>query len=221
MNFDIFFATGTSARPARRRAYSGIISAKMNVLLKTAAILLASLLVAPPAAAQAGKPPADGTVVAGEVGKRLERAVAEASKDFWGAVLVAQGGKVTLAKGYGGALDVIEYGWNWANRGATGVVTTVHDLLRWDQALRGTKVLPKAALAKLYRPEKSGYAYGWEVGQTRRKTAFARHGGATRGFGAYYLRLLDENVVIAVVGARSDEAQKIAERLEATLFPGK
>lgn len=44
----------------------------------------------------------DGTVVAGELGKRLDRAVGEgAGGPFWGTVLVARRGKVLLAKGYG------------------------------------------------------------------------------------------------------------------------
>jgi CubicO group peptidase (beta-lactamase class C family) len=43
----------------------------------------------------------DPTVVEGELGKDLDRAVTEKAKEFWGAVLVARQGKVVLAKGYG------------------------------------------------------------------------------------------------------------------------
>ncbi len=43
----------------------------------------------------------DATVVSGEAGRRLDQIVKDASKDFWGSVLVASKGKVALAKGYG------------------------------------------------------------------------------------------------------------------------
>ena len=65
------------------------------------------LLLLPGAAARAAAgddplPPGDGTVVEGEVGRALDAAVLDATKgEFWGAVLVARGGKVLLAKGYG------------------------------------------------------------------------------------------------------------------------
>ena len=45
--------------------------------------------------------PKDGTVVDGPLGRDLDRAVTDTSKDFWGSVLVARQGKVALAKGYG------------------------------------------------------------------------------------------------------------------------
>lgn len=62
--------------------------------------ILALLLLA--GAAGAKEEEKDGTVVAGELGKRLDEAVAKATGgQFWGAVLVARDGEVVLAKGYG------------------------------------------------------------------------------------------------------------------------
>jgi CubicO group peptidase (beta-lactamase class C family) len=43
-----------------------------------------------------------GTIVLGELGKKLDSVVASVGKGkFWGSVLVARDGKVLLAKGYG------------------------------------------------------------------------------------------------------------------------
>lgn len=44
-----------------------------------------------------------GTVVVGELGERLEAAVAAAAPDYWGTVLVASGGRPVFVRGYGPA----------------------------------------------------------------------------------------------------------------------
>lgn len=70
-------------------------------VLACAVAFLASVA-APPALAKEPKPGKDPTVVAGDLGRRLDAAVAKAGgTSFWGAVLVARGGQVLLAKGYG------------------------------------------------------------------------------------------------------------------------
>lgn len=62
------------------------------------ASFLAVLLLAAPALA------GDENVVKGELGEKLDRTVQLTTKGgFWGAVLVAKGGEVVLAKGYGNA----------------------------------------------------------------------------------------------------------------------
>ena len=45
-----------------------------------------------------------------------------------------------------------EWHWGWGYRGMGGVVSTVHDLHRWDRALRSGKVLDDATREILYRP---------------------------------------------------------------------
>ncbi len=69
-------------------------------VLALACAWAAMLALAPCALAANG----DGTVVKGEIGKRLDEVVARAGEGgFWGAVLVARKGEVLLAKGYGAA----------------------------------------------------------------------------------------------------------------------
>ncbi len=63
-------------------------------------VLLPCLLALAAAAPAQRRVPA-GTVTDGELGTRLDDVVARSAPAFWGAVLVAIGGKVVLAKGYG------------------------------------------------------------------------------------------------------------------------
>lgn len=63
-----------------------------------ARVLLLCLLLAVVGRAQRAP---SGTVVKGELGARLDRAVTGVAADYWGAVLVAIRGEIVLAKGYG------------------------------------------------------------------------------------------------------------------------
>lgn len=70
----------------------------MRARWMTAALALgAAVAPAPPAAAKDSEEP----IVAGDLGKAVETAVEEAAPSFWGSVLVARGGEIVFAKGYG------------------------------------------------------------------------------------------------------------------------
>ncbi len=91
----------------------------------------------------------------------------------------------------------------WHLKGNGGVLSTVEDLLKWDAALRGAKVLSAEAIEKLHNPkrrkgedENPYYAYGWDMFKTPRGTMIARHNGTNGIFFADMHRYLDENVVI-------------------------
>ncbi len=118
----------------------------------------------------------------------------------------------------GGRGTALEYGWNWLNKGATGVVTTILDLQRWDQALSGDKVLDKARREKLFRPGEGRYAYGWFVEDSPRGTVWVHHGGATRGYRAHLSRYPDENAMIAVLSNETGEPDDLTAKLEGALF---
>lgn len=85
----------------------------------------------------------------------------------------------------------------WGYRGCGGVVASTADMLAWDRALRGKKLLSKRALEQLYQPAKDGYALGWEVGNGPFGRE-AQHGGSVLGVTTHYLRLLDRDVVVAI-----------------------
>ncbi|MDM7922835.1 MAG: serine hydrolase [Pyrinomonadaceae bacterium] len=91
----------------------------------------------------------------------------------------------------------------WHLRGNGGLLSTTEDLAKWSVALRGEKILSKAAKKKLHHPRlRAGetdnpyYAYGWDVLKTRRNTFVARHNGTNNIFYADMHRYLDERLTI-------------------------
>ena len=87
-------------------------------------------------------------------------------------------------------------------------------MFRWDQALRGNKILSRAAKAEFYKPALRSYALGWFVRRTGTGLRVS-HGGGVKGIVVHYVRLLDENIVVAVVCSYSpkEHPQRLAESL--------
>jgi len=112
--------------------------------------------------------------------------------------------------------DAIDYHWNWGNRGATGVVTTVADLHRWDRALRGDAVLDDKSREQMFAPVKATYGLGWFIRGDKGKRV-AAHDGATGGYHASLVRGLDEDFFIAVVGKDDGTPGKVEQALTAAL----
>lgn len=108
--------------------------------------------------------------------------------------------------------------WGWGYRGMGGVVTSVHDLLRWDRALRGDKILGKDAKDALYTPALEKYAYGWRVEATERGTRKASHSGSVAGYGTNVVRYLEDDVVVFVLGNDPAAAHRVTGALESLLF---
>ncbi len=66
---------------------------------------------------------------------------------------------------------------------AGALYSTVEDLARWDHALHDGKLISKASYARMFTPEKDGYAYGWMVGTlsgARRSNTGAASTGSSR-----------------------------------------
>ena len=87
---------------------------------------------------------------------------------------------------------------------AGSLVSAVDDLARWDAALYTDRLLPPAALDRMWTPytlkngKSTGYGYGWAIGTLRGHRAI-EHGGGIPGFSTYALRLPDERVYVAVL----------------------
>ncbi|HYC76923.1 MAG TPA: serine hydrolase domain-containing protein [Planctomycetota bacterium] len=86
---------------------------------------------------------------------------------------------------------------SWGYRGSGGAVATVQDMYLWDRALRGDAILSERAKAELYAVGLKDYALGWNVRRTSDGVR-AEHGGGVRGVVTHYLRLLDQDVVVAL-----------------------
>jgi CubicO group peptidase (beta-lactamase class C family) len=103
--------------------------------------------------------------------------------------------------------------------GAGDLYSTAADLVRWDRALEGDKLLKAPARTKLFTPEKSNYAYGWIVTKTHNR-ASQMHGGGIDGFSTVITRFPEERlVVIALSNNTSPLTVKIGRDL-AAIFLG-
>ncbi|MBI4880177.1 MAG: beta-lactamase family protein [Planctomycetes bacterium] len=117
-----------------------------------------------------------------------------------------------------GSFTAADWHWGWGYRGMGGVVTTLFDLLRWDQALRGDKILGEKARKDLYTPALEGYACGWKVDRTSRGTRKAHHSGGVAGYGVNIARYLEEDVAIFVLSNDGGKAHAVTGALEELLF---
>src|SRR6185295_1699330 len=108
-----------------------------------------------------------------------------------------------LAYGIGGGLvrDPREYGSDWGELGASGVVTSVLDLWKWELALRGDRILDdssKALMWSAYMPLAPGidYGYGWRLQRSARGGQVVWASGNDRCFSAMFRRYLDDHLTV-------------------------
>jgi hypothetical protein len=99
-----------------------------------------------------------------------------------------------------------------------GVVTTSLDVLAWDRALRGDKVLGDAAKAKLYAPALEGYACGWVVSTTDRGTTRVEHSGGVRGYGVQIARWLEDDAIVVVLSNGKTNPTAVEKTIAEILF---
>ncbi|MGH7162940.1 MAG: serine hydrolase domain-containing protein [Planctomycetota bacterium] len=85
----------------------------------------------------------------------------------------------------------------WGYRGAGGAVVSCREMLAWDRALRADKLLSKAAKEKYYDAGLNDYALGWFVDRNHGGVRYW-HSGAVGQTVTYYLRALDDDVVVAL-----------------------
>jgi CubicO group peptidase (beta-lactamase class C family) len=94
---------------------------------------------------------------------------------------------------------------------AGSLLSTVGDMLRWNTALFGGKVVSQASLEKMIAPyelndgESTGYAYGIGVREVRGKHTIA-HGGGIFGFSTDALYIPEEKIFVAVLSNNAGSA---------------
>ncbi len=121
--------------------------------------------------------------------------------------------------------DMADYAYSWSFRGATGVVSTAEDMIRWSDALLGDGVLDRDARAKLFEPVRDDYACGWYVMTTRGGQVKQCHSGAAAGARCYFARV--EEVDAAYVILLNDCSQgsllefTLSNAIDAVLFDGR
>lgn len=109
-----------------------------------------------------------------------------------------------------------------ATLGDGGIYTSVDDLLHWDAALDGERLVDRATLTLATTPpvllaDSSQYGFGWFVDTYRGQRRW-RHNGETSGFTNAIQRFPDRHTTIVVLTNRNGgEPWTIAERI-ADLF---
>jgi CubicO group peptidase (beta-lactamase class C family) len=109
--------------------------------------------------------------------------------------------------------------------GDKNVYTTPRDLLRWDRALSDTTFLSAKSLQSSYQPysnEKPGvknYGFGWHMNIYPNGKKMIFHNGWWHGSNASFIRLIDEDATIIVIGNRRTNAVYKAKYLVNTFAP--
>ena len=119
----------------------------------------------------------------------------------------------------GGSFERTDQSQTSAVLGDGGIYSSVEDLYRWDQAFYTEKLVHASTLQQAFTPavlndgKKTGYGFGWEVGEYQGlKTV--RHGGSTIGFRTEILRIPDKKFTVIVLTNRNGgKPADIANRL--------
>lgn len=122
---------------------------------------------------------------------------------------------------------------NWGYRGATGMYSTAGDLFRWQEELRGERLLSATTRERMLTPHatagrRGSYGYGWFLSTSDRGTALIEHGGNEDWLGHNaVLRIYpDEEVTLIVLSnageyANSGWSRRVATGVELILFAAK
>jgi CubicO group peptidase (beta-lactamase class C family) len=100
--------------------------------------------------------------------------------------------------------------------GAGGLYSTTEDLLRWEQALFGGKVVSADSLARMTTPFRNNYGYGLNISKLENHTMIG-HGGGIDGFNTQLNYFPFDKVVVVVLGNIMGPAPAALARRLATL----
>lgn len=98
--------------------------------------------------------------------------------------------------------------------GGGDLYSTVEDLLLWDQALYGEKVLSRKSIDRMFTPVLNNYGYGWSI-RTHNGRKVINHAGGINGFVTFIARYPEQKIFLAVLSNNSsalvrDVAQAMA-----------
>ncbi|MBO9710822.1 MAG: serine hydrolase [Caulobacter sp.] len=96
---------------------------------------------------------------------------------------------------------------------AGALLSTVDDLLKWDQALYGDRLVSKSGRDLMFADYRNHYGLGWQVDEAWGARRIS-HGGATPGFQASFQRYPDRRLTVA---ALSNSELGVSEKLATDL----
>jgi len=88
---------------------------------------------------------------------------------------------------------------------AGSLYSTVDDLLKWDEALHGGRLLSKALWEKMTTPGLGTYGYGLNIRPVEGKTGQS-HGGGINGFNTFMIRVPEARLVAIVLANQNGPA---------------
>lgn len=100
-----------------------------------------------------------------------------------------------------------------------GIYTTVLDLLKFDRALYGDRLLSKETRQLMFTPAEASpdYAYGWEIAE-RGGTKVISHAGGSGGFGSEFRRYPEKGYTVVVLSNYGVAASDLADKIENLLY---
>lgn len=135
----------------------------------------------------------------------------------------------SLATGYRAINDTAfmpaqYFNWKW-DRGLGDILTSVDDMLKWDEALYTDKLVKRDLLGKAWTSfvlkdgTKTNYGYGWAT-VSFQGVQLIWHPGGVPGYASYALRIPSQHIFVVVMtnnysryGAVVSTAQQVALRL--------
>jgi CubicO group peptidase (beta-lactamase class C family) len=110
--------------------------------------------------------------------------------------------------------------------GAGGIVSTVHDMVKWDEALYGTDLLSAESKETMWTPvilpggRNTQYGFGWRVSDYQGRWVVG-HNGMVAGFVAAFLRIPEEEMAVIVFANRyRASSSRIRDAVLETFLPG-
>ncbi|QEG22873.1 serine hydrolase domain-containing protein [Mariniblastus fucicola] len=103
--------------------------------------------------------------------------------------------------------------WNYLNGmvGDGGIYASARDLLKWDQALYGEKLVSRKTLTEAFTPGKlnngdqTDYGFGWMVERSADDGLTVSHGGHWVGFQTSILRGIDRKLTVILLSNNSTQ----------------
>ena len=133
-----------------------------------------------------------------------------------------------MARGYHAGEPVPSFALATIGIGAGDIWCTAADLLRWDEAIARSELLPAGLREAMLTPHTltgsaatqegwsfTGYGYGWQIGTADGRRAYF-HTGDNSGYLAFNAWLPDEQITLAVLAndQAADIFQAVADMLE-------
>ena len=174
-----------------------------------------------------------GAVIEKVTGKSYEQVLKErifdplgmknSGYDHWGTILSKRATGYTRTPGGYETAPYLDMSLPYA---AGSLYSTVEDLLIWDQALYGDKVLSAQSRQLMFKPNLNNYGYGFVITKAtlsppaKLQVPVIQHGGGINGFNTVIVRMVDDKRLIVLLDneEHGQNLDKIARGLMSILY---